>query len=975
MPLTESGLANLVFDQISREDVRGHYADATADTQIDRSGIVRHAVIRPIIAAFGLSRKLKSFVQLWSQQLGNTFESEHHLIWNEISVDFARVATTSMTHAQLIEAIEHYSLDIIRIMSTTPRSEDTSRKLHTQFVLVGAFIQGARDESALEQIQGLLSALRTALQNPAEPGTITSSTKLRMEYAHLLDIVFRSWTPSWIVQQADTTSVEDLAAQLFSSRALDIVTDNFQNADRSPNTATPLILASNALLATICGIFMPYTDLKTPTLLYQKGLKYLNISGLFENTVLLEHPELLRSFLVSTRRGVLADCFGRVDSVHDEHSQKQGVAHVTSLVDLVLGQEASGIVCPPVDILVRDLCARLMSNRDSKIELSLLSVLDVVPLSIVTTQHRTNVVDTIAQLPSPSSSSDCMAIIERRLASLIRWLEPGAPDAKLVTDAACIWDLTRNADFSKSQSQINSATLYDLIGRLTHIAFKQCAKIQEREHVQEIFVKHSEKARSYILQLNGTSKPGSNAQFSSHAVAKVAILAMEKEANDTTKGLLVHRDPEILSTYLESLEKTAKLISSMTFDQTASRGMIDIFAATDTLVAIPESILQITLPTRATNGTIRKHHQRLTSNAQDTLRRACHNSTDASSEEDNNLETALWQRIIAQAHAVVCQHAADEAQEFSDMSFEILRLHLSVDSRAVILANFEKLVKERPPAWRRLLLVSLMREKYQTSEAGLLLQCSIIRALTKDDLDDDNYNTNIHELLRRTISAATGCHDFRMAKTAMQSFATFLREKPFIMDQFGMEEICTALCRVVSQPSLLTILYLDLTQIMTVLLAHYRSRLQGRFHLLVAVLQGLFSGIDQSTEQDSARNTLAVRQARALARLLALFCDPPHIRHRNKSADLVDEGRKEKARVGQFLSSVVHHYCTQVLSGRDGPEVREALNPGVWAMIAAMESADHDGIRILSAAMNNSERAVLRSLYDDWKRFGKWEGL
>jgi nucleolar pre-ribosomal-associated protein 2 len=973
MPLTESSLANLVFGQISDEAVHGNMMTDKREMQNNSSEFIRHAVIRPIIGAFGSTRKLKSFVQLWSQQLDNTFESEHDLLWSEISVDFARVAAKSMTHAQSIEAVEHYSRDVIRMISTTSRSKDTSRELHTCFVLLSAFIQSARGESTLEQIQDLLDALRTALQSPAEPDAIVSSTKLRLEYTHLLDIIYRSWTPSWMMRQIDTTSVEDMAVQFVSSRAFEIVTDNLQNTNRPPKLATPTILASTAFLATICETFMPYTKLKTPGILLEKCLKYLNFSGFSKNTVLLGHPELFRSNLISARESGLVDRLELLDSVRDEHSQKQDVAPAAAFVDVVLGQEAGDRVCPPVGIFVQDLCARLTSNPDGKIELSLLSILDDVPLSIVTTQHRTHVVDTIAQLPIPFSGSNCLAIVERRLASLVRWLERGALDAKIVTDAACIWDMTRIPDVSEGQNQMNYATVYDLIERLTHIAFEQCQKIQDRKHVQDIFVEHSKKARSCILQLSSTSEPASIAHCVTHAVTKVALVAMEKETNDETKQLLVYRDPEILSTYLEYLRRTARLISSSTFERIADfKSMVDIFAAWDALVTIPESILQLISAKLANHGTIVEHHQQLTSYAQDILRKACH---EVPSHANDKLETALWQRTIAQAHAVICQHAADDARKFSQLSLEILQLNLTVDSRAAILSNFGKAIRERPPAWKRLLLASLMHDKYQLSETGLLLQRSIIVGLTKDDLDEDSFNTNVHELLRRTIGAAKGCNGLGVAKTAMQSCATFLKEKPFIMTQFGIEEIVTALHEVGSTPTLLVILYLDLTQVMTVLLTHYRSRLQGRFHILVAIFQGLFSGIDQSTDQNSPRRPLAVRQARALARLLALFCDPPHLRHRNKSVDLVDEGRKEKGRVGQFLSSVLHHYCTQVLSGRDGPEVREALNPGVWAMIEAMESGNPEGIKVLSAALNNSERAVLRSLYDDWKRFGKWEGL
>jgi nucleolar pre-ribosomal-associated protein 2 len=976
MPLTETGLANLVFGQINHEETREVLPTDKWSVQPDRSATIRHAVIQPIIEAFGLSRRLNSFVQMWSQQLWDTFGSEHGHIWSSISVYFARTATASMTQAQITEAVHNFGLDVVRMISTTSANEDTGRELHRRLVLLSAFIQSVRSESGLEQIQDLLDALWEALQNPADSAAIISSSKLRLEYTNLLIVVLRSWMPSWIARQLDMTSVEDLAVRLISSRTLRIVTDHLQNADKMPRIPAPTVVVSNSFLATICEVFMPYIKLKTPGLLIQKGLKYLTISGSPEITVLLEHSELLRAMLLSARESALVGRLEQVASVRDEVSEKQDLAPIASLVDLISGQEAGGLVCPPIEGLVQDLCTRLARNQEETNEVSLLSVLDSVPLSMVTAQHRTNVVDTITQLLSTRARPNRLAVVERRLASLVKWLEPGAPDAKVVTDAACIWNLARFPDVSEGQNQANSAALYDLVEQLTHMAFKQCAKIQERKHMQEIFIEHSKRAISCILELNSIPEPGSLADCASYAVAKVALLAMEKETNDTTKELLVHRGPEMPSTHLENLGKKVRLISSGTFEQlTDVRSMVVIFASMDTLVAIPDSMLRLNTTAKAAQEIIRHHHRQLTSYAHDILRAASSISKAFLNHADNKHETALWQRIIAKAHSLICQHATDDAQAIFHWSVEVLQLNPSVDTRAAILENLVRTIRERPTGWRKLLLVNLMSYKDRASETGLLLQRSIIRTLTKTDLDEDGFKPNINELLRRTIHVATGSDGLCMAKTAMQSCAIFLKEKPFIMDQFEIEEILTALHHIVSRPTLLSILYLDLTQVMTVLLTHYRPRLNGRFHLLVAVFQRLFSGIDRSSDQNSPRNPLAIRQARALARLLALFCDPPHLRHRNNPADLVDEGRKEKSRVGQFLSSILHHYCTQILGGRDGPEVREALNPGVWATIGAMESANPDGIRVLSAALNNSERAVLRSLHDDWKRFGKWEGL
>jgi nucleolar pre-ribosomal-associated protein 2 len=71
---------------------------------------------------------------------------------------------------------------------------------------------------------------------------------------------------------------------------------------------------------------------------------------------------------------------------------------------------------------------------------------------------------------------------------------------------------------------------------------------------------------------------------------------------------------------------------------------------------------------------------------------------------------------------------------------------------------------------------------------------------------------------------------------------------------------------------------------------------------------------------------------------------------------------------------VLHYYCTRVLSSTPAEGLRDALTQGLWSMIEAIEINNADGIKSLSSAMTNSEREILRSIYEDWKRFGKWRG-
>jgi nucleolar pre-ribosomal-associated protein 2 len=198
------------------------------------------------------------------------------------------------------------------------------------------------------------------------------------------------------------------------------------------------------------------------------------------------------------------------------------------------------------------------------------------------------------------------------------------------------------------------------------------------------------------------------------------------------------------------------------------------------------------------------------------------------------------------------------------------------------------------------------------------------------------------------------------------------KDKPFMVSQYTIEQTLAALQELfATDPSSnVGYLYLGICQVLTAILAYHRSRLQGRFHLLIGILQ-------QLTAHLFSDGQVGVREARSLAKLLESFCSPPALRYRkgNKPSELVDEAKKAQAHAGQFAQYLLHFYCSCVLTGSLGEVVREALLPGLWAMIAAMEGYNEDGVKVLSAAANSSERAVLRSVYEDWKRFGRWEGV
>ncbi len=119
--------------------------------------------------------------------------------------------------------------------------------------------------------------------------------------------------------------------------------------------------------------------------------------------------------------------------------------------------------------------------------------------------------------------------------------------------------------------------------------------------------------------------------------------------------------------------------------------------------------------------------------------------------------------------------------------------------------------------------------------------------------------------------------------------------------------------------------------------------------------------------------TLGMKEAAAYSRLLTALSDPTvssvtSSRNRLKN-ELSDETKKAKAIAGQYLPYVLMEYTQCQLRSRMAPEVKAALMPGLHAVFDVMAQ---DTMRTLNAAMDSSNRAIFKDLYNDYRRFGKW---
>lgn len=178
--------------------------------------------------------------------------------------------------------------------------------------------------------------------------------------------------------------------------------------------------------------------------------------------------------------------------------------------------------------------------------------------------------------------------------------------------------------------------------------------------------------------------------------------------------------------------------------------------------------------------------------------------------------------------------------------------------------------------------------------------------------------------------------------------------------------------------------YLGLCRLFETSIVLQRSKLGGRYHLILQALHGLLRCLfvpykDVEHSQNTAEEVMAYAgygetQATVYARLLTTLCDPTVSavsRSRQTSRqELNDETQKARSIAGQHLQYVIEDFCICQLQGRLLPEMKVALSPGLWAIFEVMSQGV---MRNLNASMGSASRSVFKALYDEYRRSGQWK--
>ncbi|KAI1755346.1 Urb2/Npa2 family-domain-containing protein [Xylaria castorea] len=214
------------------------------------------------------------------------------------------------------------------------------------------------------------------------------------------------------------------------------------------------------------------------------------------------------------------------------------------------------------------------------------------------------------------------------------------------------------------------------------------------------------------------------------------------------------------------------------------------------------------------------------------------------------------------------------------------------------------------------------------------------------------------------------------------------------MTQYNIEatlttvvEVCSACGPRIQGSKAAGEIFAALFKLVALIIKRHRLRLSGHFHILLKTLRALLTVLlagpgPSLSRRQSARSRnppwlvtrLQPRHAERFARLLTLVCEPSAASvARSRSRSELDSATDvAKRAAGQHMYLVLEVYIKLQLEVEVSLEMRKALEVGVFSIL----NITSEGCRkVLNESLDASGRAVFRTLFAEYRKFGKWKGV
>lgn len=941
-------------------------------------------ILVPLMKAFARVRDLRFFLNSWLEYLKLTPECQaaEWFVWSDqqLSDALKEVLEASLTVTQVRDIIE----SIYRpLENLSDESTHLVADVYARSVLLNAVVSALHSDATIDELLPLLRTTAIRLEECLNHISKQQSLNATHSWEVLakLRAILHSRLPDFAGIAAQQISSIELARSALA------VNDISRQADCEADAAFVYIAqlcdlyrkradAQDWILEQLLRACQSVEDQGTiPTADSMDSFGETSYASQRTNafaTTMIRYPHLLPYLPEALRLELFLSLYESAANAASTSSHDT----VANLIEAVVESAvAAGVSSVPEDcfraVLARYKAESLPSEDDMDTSVNNANVLLVAervflswPLAAFTRQQREELIDHMTDVVTSQGAVSDAASLKRRLAVMVKLMEVPNATAKLAMDPTTLWQLVESLD---KNTQIDEA-VFCLVAELSRLTFMHIFDTKEQERSSKFITRQAELIEQFI---NG------HKSYSSRSAAlrlvSTSLVAAEKELPESALAQLAYRSAKTVKRFIKTLD--SDVTSSLTSKDAAADPSTALAPLLDTI-----SYLPATLRSLAGDKKIRllDHEQGW-----------------------KDIQAKAPQTTLAFKVGLACLQQPSGNLEYKDLTelcevaAALLQLELATAEYYVVIDAFSSVLNRVSDA-DKITLINQCLEK--GSEVYLILVHEAIKTLSQvKDQADDNSSLILPSLLRLLRSSTA----YAIHRRASDCVLTILRSKLFLVNQFSVEMTLSTIGLLASpsSPALpskrATTIYATLCNILQTIFLLHRSSLGGRFHLVVPVLQRLMAMLfiphtkgTSKTDHflhpswlDTRTQPLTAKHAAKFGRLLTVFCNPPPsaiTRHRTaaKTPDLVDEVRKARMHIGTYVQYVLHTFCALVLNGRLGEGMRDALTPGLWAMLDVMEMGGDEkrGVKALSAGMGHAERAVLRGVWDDWKRFGAWKG-
>ncbi|KXL47969.1 hypothetical protein M433DRAFT_7375 [Acidomyces richmondensis BFW] len=925
-------------------------------------------IIAPLMAAYAQNRNLIGFTDLWHRQLMRRWPAIAKPVWSLLDDVFAPLAARHLSEAQIVDLCTRYRLIF---QSRAENHEDVEYRSST--IILHAILCSVTSSSLIDKlwedfdelvhhIFGLHSHIPISQDLEKYPNSHSaedqSTESIPPNYGHkwsLFRIVFELWFPLWVTRQPAREPINRCTTIILASRpvreAQKVVQESGAHTTAT-NNVNQTVADARRFLGALSDALIPYTRLDgKESELENRIAKFMPC---IDVDFLLEHPDWLSELNADLRKDKILECINdAIKHISNGQIANPGKERIRAMIDITLTHSQADVLADLVDLCLTYIKREPNNQRQSTIgeDLVPIQILAEIPTFALTQFQRERTLNSLLTIEFQQANKK--PIFEWCLIVMVHLLEFPCSNAQIFTDPDALWKFINNrcADTDLKEGQESSmnngvSTLFvELIQRITNHLLGTQSQGQSRKVLIALYKK--------IIQYISTLSDDFATTESPTLLAIISVImtlarALGKELSEECIDYNVLRKyAQVLLRQVKSLESHVELwneVRSQGYLTTALRSLVPILDILGADKAIQDDFSAVVCSEIVTDNFV-----------------AVMKRMDQNSDE--------LKRLIVRCLSRICRHIGFNksftSQKFTSLVVAILSTGLCPKAHADILQVFSQACEALDSRGRRQTLECLLSSSDQPHAMQLL--CILLSLLRRLDFNEEtNEMATSQDVFSHILHKAVRSENDHVRREACCCIILILREKSFMTNQYTIEATLALLHDSTRYERPLRLMYLDICRILTIILQQHRSRIKDRLDILVKVLQNLVSRLFHPKILSQSSIDLTLRQAKALARVLQLLCNPPQIHTRPKSSDLVDESRKAQVQAGRYLQYVLHHYCSQILSGTLAEGLRDALMPGLLAIVEAVEVDDRDGIKSLSAAMNSSERAVLRGIYNEY---------